>query len=205
MSKLLPTLLTLLLAVIAMLPAAGAESDFADAGFPAEACTDMGALREWLAERPLDPVEGVWEYPADEVALLVIADPLRKGHKLVFVAEATDCRLWPGMKIGELEESADSRRFKITLCSHIADGLPAMPRTGLATLADSGNALYIEMPKLKLNFSPGLILPVLWNKLRINVRMRNSDPLDKLPEGWIRKYPEYDGNLDSSPRRPRYL
>lgn len=165
---------------------------------------NRGVVEEYLNVQPLSPVEGIWEYPADEVALLVIANPDKKGNYGIFYVEGIDCRLMPGMKLGWLEETPSSSKFKITLCSHLNKGLPGTYQEGLATLSDREDALLIEMPKIKISFNPSIVLPVLWNKLRLNLRIKSSNPLDKLPEGWIKTYPSYDSN-GSYRNRLRYL
>lgn len=178
--------------------------DFASSGYPPASCRDRGEAELFLSRMPLAPVEGIWEYPADEVALMVVRNRSLKGIYDVYLVESVDCRLHPGMHLGRLEESPDERKFKISLSSKISKGTPVIDNTGLALLSESGEALTIDMPELKFSFSPALILPALWNRLRLSVRTRLRNPLDRLPDGWIKTYPSTDGN-GSDTRRPRYL
>ncbi len=163
---------------------------------------DRGQAEEMIVDLPLHPVEGIWEYPADEVALMVLRDTDRKGLFKIYYVEGTDCRLYPGQSVGEIEETAERSKFKISLCSRISDGLPGHSQTGVATLSEQDDRLIIEMPRLKLKFSPSVIFPTLWNKLRLNMRIHTSDPLDKLPEGWIKTFPSADS---ATPSKIRYL
>ncbi|MDE6010312.1 MAG: hypothetical protein K2F87_02540 [Muribaculaceae bacterium] len=197
-------LLTLAMPLFTALTASAAPTDFETAGHPTGACADRGRAEEYLTGLPLGRVEGIWEYPADETAVMVIADPMRKGAYGIFLVETTDCRLTPGMLLGRLEESPNSEKFKISLCSRLAGGLPTGWQEGLASLSQTGDALLIEMPKLKLSLNPSMVLPVLWNRLRLNLRVKHTDPLDRLPEGWIRVFPTADGN-SADLSHPRYL
>lgn len=166
--------------------------------------SDRSTAETYLSTLPLSPVEGIWEYPAEETAVMILADDEQKGRYNIYYLEGIDCRLYPGLKIGSLESSPSAQKFKISLCSNLSGGLPGVFQTGLATLSDQQDALYLEMPKIKISVNPSLVLPVLWNKLRLNLRIRTTDPLDKLPVGWIKTYPTYDLNGSTRPHI-RYL
>lgn len=194
--------LILLLFSMAFMPAF--PSGLADTRYPEKICADRGVAEEFLSPLPLRPLEGLWEYPADEVTVMVIRDADAKGRYNILLVEAVDCRLTPGMCLGWIEESADKSRFRISLSSKIHKGVPAGHMQGLATLNADADALIIEMPKVKLSLSPSLVLPSLWNYLRLSVRMSTKNPLDRLPQGWIKVFPSYDGN-GSSGRYIRYL
>lgn len=155
---------------------------------------DRKGAEQILTGIPLSPIEGIWEYPADEVSLMVLKDNSAKGKYNIFFVEGIDCRLWPGQELGSIEETANSTKFKISLCSAISDGLPGQVLTGLATLSDNSDVLTIEMPKMKLRLTPSIIIPTLWNRLRLNLRIKSTDPLEKLPEGWIKTFPSDDVN-----------
>ncbi len=187
-----------------LVPATISAQGFADTRYPEKICADRGMAEDFLRTLPLRPLEGLWEYPADEVAVMVIRDADAKGRYNIFLVEAVDCRLSPGMCLGWIEESADKSRFRISLSSKIHKGLPAGHMQGLATLNADADALVIEMPKVKLTLSPSLVLPSLWNYLRLSVRLSSKNPLDRLPRGWIKVFPSYDGNGSSS-RYVRYL
>lgn len=164
----------------------------------------MASVAELCSELPLNSLEGVWEYPADEISVLILRDKWKKGTYNVYVLDAVDCRLTPGMKIGQATESADPRQFKLSLCSKIKRGFPGSAVNCLAKIDKEGTALIISAPSIKLSFSPSLMLPSLWNRLRLSLRLRVKNPVENLPEGWRKLYPSYDGN-GSSPSNPRYL
>ena len=133
-----------------------------------------------------EPLCGLWEYPADETILEIRPTPDQKGHFDVVVHESVDCRLERGMKIGMLTASADPDKYRLRLYSQIKNGIPTLPKDCLATLTDKGTVLHIESPKLKLTVTPSIILPTLWSTLRLNVRLRHTNPVDRLPQGWLR-------------------
>ena len=179
-------------------------ADFSDSGYSSGKALNYNSAVDLCAALPLSPIEGIWEYPDDDISLLILADKWRKGKFGVYVIEAVDCRLYPGMKIGEASASADPLQFRLELCSKIKKGLPGTPVNCLAKLSRSAESLIIQAPKLRISLSPSLMLPTLWNKLRLSLRIKTSNPIDKLPEGWRKIYPSYDGN-GSSASSCRYL
>lgn len=180
------------------------KCDFDDSGYPKGGCANIIAAQNLCSNIPLSPLEGIWEYPADEVTLMILRNMWEKGRYDVYVVEAVDCRLDAGMRIGYAVDSADPNQFKLALCSKMKSGIPGGFINCLAKLDRNGESLRIQAPKVKLTLNPSVVLPVLWNKLRIGVRLKTSDPMENFPEGWIRVYPSYDGN-GSSLSHPRYL
>lgn len=163
---------------------------------------DRGEAERLLSELPLNEIEGIWEYPADEVAVMVVRDESAKGRYAICLVESVDCRLYPGQRLGWIEESPDVRKFRISLCSVLnPGGIPGQFKEGMAILSDRGDVLQIEMPKLKLTFNPSIVFPAFWNKLRLNLRVKSTDPLERLPEGWVKTFP----TETLIPRNPVYL
>lgn len=163
---------------------------------------DRDEAQRMLGGLPLHDIEGIWEYPADEAAVAILRDERAKGRYLILWVEGVDCRLYPGRELGWIESSPDTGKFRISLSSALSPGgVPGQFKEGLASLTDDGGTLLIEMPRLKLSFNPSIVFPTFWNKLRLNLRVKYSDPLDRLPEGWIKTFP-----ADSAlPRNPVYL
>lgn len=195
----------LLLAVLMIVaPEMAGAQDFDESGYRKGGCANICAAMDLCAELPLAPLEGIWEYPADEVKVLILRDKLKKGHYNVYIVEAVDCRFFPGMRVGYAVDSSDPKKFKLALCSKIKKGVPGSYINCLAQLNESAETLNIEAPKVNVKLAPSISFPALWNKLRLGLRFSTSNPLEKLPEGWVRVYPSYDGNGTSS-SRPRYL
>lgn len=147
-----------------------------------------------IEENSADPAEGIWRDPASETLFYIAADPLKQGHYTVSVLETYDCRLMPGTQVGLLTPTADNRKFRLSLCSKIRKGVPGDPRDCAATLNTEADVLLIDAPTLKLAVSPSVILPRLWNTLRVPLRLRVDNPADNLPAGWVKVFPSYDGN-----------
>lgn len=186
------------------IPLMAKAQDFDESGYRKGSCANICSAMDLCAELPLSSLEGIWEYPADEVKVLILRDKLKKGHYNVYVVEAVDCRFFPGMRVGYAIDSADPKKFKLALCSKIKKGVPGGYVNCLATLNESAETLNIEAPKVSVKLAPSISFPALWNKLRLGLRFNSSNPLEKLPEGWVKVYPSYDGNGSSS-SGPRYL
>lgn len=194
---------------LSLIPCGAMAADFtpgslADSGYHIELPFDFNSAVSLCDDLPMASIEGIWEYPDDEISLLILKDKWRKGKFNVYVIDAVDCRLEPGMKIGEATESADPQQFRLALCSKVKKGLPGMAKDCLAKLNRDGESLYISYPKVKIIITPSILLPRLWNSLKLTPRVNVNNPVEKLPEGWRKIYPSYDGNGSSS-SRPRYL
>lgn len=164
---------------------------------------DMGAAVELCDSSPLDPVEGVWLYPDDNVTVLVLR---RESSEQSFteydltVVSSSDCRLSPGDLLGRLTASADPSRFRLTLFTVRKDASLTLPGECLATLDVLKEALFVQSRKLKIRIGINTLLPRFWRIAKVSV----DNPLDRLQPGMVRIYPSYDGN-GSSRRKPRYL
>ena len=157
-------------------------------------------VMDYCDSETLMPLEGLWEFPEDETQVFIRrADS--KGYRYdIFVIASPDCRLQSGERLGAIEASTDASKFKISLfCNRTGDILTDM-RNCLGIFNNRQGTLSIQPRKYGISLRSISFLPRFWRM----VRVRRSDPLDKLPRGLIRLYPSYDGN-GSSPLRPRYL
>lgn len=148
---------------------------------------------------PLKSIEGLWYYPEDRVTVLILGCE-KPGCYEIFVVESEDCSLIPGEKIGELTESADPLKYRLTLFSDLKEGRLCNPIECMAVYSEKNESLNIEKPKLNIRINPLGVLPQFWRTIRMSV----ENPAGKLSEGMIRVYPSYDGN-GSSRRQPRWL
>lgn len=148
----------------------------------------------------LRPVEGLWTYPDDDVTVMIYRSEDVRGAYDIFVVEAADCSLKPGMRIGELRESPDPDKFNMQLFTNIKKGKLSMPVSAAATFSESKEALTVKKSSpLKIRFNPTRLLPSFWRLVSVSFKTNES-----APEGMIKVYPSYDGNM-SSRRSPRYL
>ena len=79
-----------------------------------------------LDASPLQPIEGIWEYPDEMVTVVVerFSSPQFSGklkYRIVLI-DSEDLSLLPGTVIGYIAESADDRKFELWLYSgHIVN------------------------------------------------------------------------------------
>lgn len=148
----------------------------------------------------LRPIEGLWTYPEDDVTVLIIRNEEKKGIYDIYVVEAADCSLSPGMKLGELRTSADPDKFSLKQFTTVKNGLLSMPLEAVATFSDSKESLTVRhSSRVKVKINPTRLLPSFWRLATISFNSKES-----APEGMIKAYPSYDGN-GSTKRGPRYL
>lgn len=178
------TILALFFALLA--PRAAGETHVAP--------VDISEARELADRLPLSLVEGIWEYPGDGIVVFIAGDQREPYRYNITVVQSDDVRLTPGVLLGTLTESAVPEKFRMSLYTTVKHGLPAKMGDCLATLDAGRGALLVETKKVSVRFTPSLILPLFWNKLRLGMRVSMSDPLDKLPVGLRRIYPETPGS-----------
>lgn len=153
-------------------------------------CADIDYARQWCDATVLAGPEGIWEFPEDETTVLVSRSSNRKGFYDIFVISTPDCRLHAGDLLGELRNSVDRNKFRLSLFCRRKDNLLTDSRECLATLSDDGYAMHIAGKKYKISLRNIYILPKFWRMVRVSV----DNPLDKLPEGMVKVYPSPDGN-----------
>lgn len=161
---------------------------------------DFLEARELCRKSDLRPVEGLWTYPQDDVMVLIFRNEENKGQYDIFVVEAADCSLKPGMKLGELHSSSDPDKFTIQLFTSARNGVLSMPVEAVATFSESKEALTVKKSsRVKLRLNPTRLLPSFWRIVSLSLNSNES-----APEGMIKIFPSYDGN-QSTRRAPRYL
>jgi hypothetical protein len=150
--------------------------------------------RERLAETDMQPLEGVWYYPAEDMTLAIERwqpEPSHKiGYRILLVA-SNDLELLPGTVIGYIEDSAVDNKFhmwlysqrnKITLCG---------PLECVATLNKEATSLTFDPPhwevKLRVNFTR--FLPTLFKGVSVIPHVEQ----ERLPVGFKKIFPA-DGN-----------
>lgn len=159
----------------------------------------ISALK-WCDSAPLEPAEGIWEYPGEGISVLVAAESGRESARLVMrVIDSEDCRLSPGDILGYLERTPDPNRFRLIQYRKRHRGVLTSPGSCSATLGSGEDRILISQGKWKISFNPLSLLPRFWRLLKVKVS--NGE---ELPVGLVKRYPSYDGN-GSSRSKPRYL
>jgi len=166
--------------------------------------SDMTAARELCDGRPLRHVEGIWSFPQDHISVLIILNDNHRSTSAdtytLYVVESEDCRLHPGDVAGQLEETPDHKKFRLSLNTKRVGGVLSVPMDCAAFLDEEDEALTVKAPKLKVKINPLIFFSKFWRLARISV----DDPTRSLPAGMLKLYPGYDGN-GSLRRIPRYL
>ena len=150
--------------------------------------------RERLLESDLQPLEGIWYYPAEDMTLTIErwqAEPSHKiGYRLLLIA-SDDLELIPGTVIGYIEESAVDNKFHMWLYSERNKVTLCGPLECVATLNKEGTSLTFDPPhwevKVRVNFAR--FLPTLFRGMSLIPDIEK----EKLPIGFKKIFPA-DGN-----------
>ena len=182
-------------------------------GVSPEAVYDMEQAKEICDDLPLEAVEGIWIYPEDNVAVLILNDrnDRRRSYATSYtmrVVESKDARLKPGDVIGKLIETPDAKTYKIDLFTEKRNQSWLNPVTCIATLGNEGDTFIFKKGasrlKGRLNFNLSRLLPGFWKMISAGITTNTGNTDLKAPVGMMKIYPSYDGN-GSSRRRVRYL
>lgn len=155
---------------------------------------DEEVARQRLLESDMQPLEGIWYYPNEDMTLAIerwAPEPSHKiGYRILLIA-SEDLELLPGTVIGYIEASAVedkyhmwlySQRDKVTLCG---------PLECVATLNSEATSLTFDPPhwevKLRANFAR--FLPSLFKGISIIPHVEQ----ESLPVGFKKIFPA-DGN-----------
>lgn len=175
---------------------------------------DIDAAKDYCDELPLESIEGIWLYPDDHVAVMILSEgsAFASSHSYpeysLWVVESSDTRVRPGDKIGTLTATAKENTYKINLATESKNGLLLKPKSCLATLDKEGDSFIIKKQKsgikgrLSLNFSR--LLPGFWKIVNTGISSSGTSSNAEAPVGMVKIYPSYDGN-GSSKRKVRYL
>lgn len=156
--------------------------------------------RAWCDTGVLAPVEGIWEYPSDDVRVVIKSDSSEPGTFAISILDTPDCRLQPGDVIGRLYPTADSRQYRLEQKTRVDPFGLIHPKDCAASLSADGESLNVKSPKVKLKIMPYTLLPRFWRIIRVS----EKNPADDLPVGLVKVYPGYDRN-GSLRRKPRIL
>ncbi len=160
--------------------------------------------KQRLLETDMQPMEGIWYYPAEDMTIAIERwqpEPSHKmGYRLLLVA-SNDLELLPGTVIGYIEESAVDTKFSLWLYSQRNKVTLVGPLECVATLNNDGTTLTFDPPhwevKLRANFAR--FLPTIFRGISISPSIEQ----EKLPIGFKKIFPA-DGNGNKF-NKVRYL
>lgn len=160
--------------------------------------------RERLMESDLQPLEGIWYYPNEDMTLAIERwqpEPSHKiGYRLLLVA-SDDLELLPGTVIGYIEACAVDNKYRLWLYSERNKVTLCGPLECVATLNKEATTLTFDPPhwevKVRVNFAR--FLPSLFKGISVVPSVEK----EKLPVGFKKIFPA-DGNGNKF-NRVRYL
>lgn len=165
----------------------------ADAG---ESATTIPVAREWCDTEVLSPVEGIWEYPADGVVVLIRRNGLKASTYDITVLESEDPRLGNGICIGHLIETPEKDCFRLSQYRLRKGDILTGMIDCVAKLTSDKGGITVSAPKLRFRMNPSILLPGFWKIVRFSL----TAPTDNIPVGLVRRYP-----LDYGDRHRRAL
>lgn len=150
--------------------------------------------RERLLESDLQPLEGIWYYPNEDMTIAIERwqpEPSHKiGYRLLLVA-SDDLELLPGTVIGYIEASAVDSKYHLWLYSERNKVTLCGPMECVATLNKDATSLTFDPPhwevKVRVNFAR--FLPSLFKGISVIPDVEK----EKLPVGFRKIFPA-DGN-----------
>lgn len=178
----------------------------ADNGVPKKsviiAGLDTDSMRVRLDETDMQPLEGIWYYPNEEMTLGIerYKGPHNIGYRIILL-ESPDINVMPGTVIGYIAASAVDSKYQLWLYSQRDRVTLIKPLECVATLNSTATTLTFDPPhwKVKVRVNIARFLPTLFNGMSIVPEKVE----ERLPVGFRKIYPE---GGDGTPfNRIRYL
>ena len=166
---------------------------------------DETAMMRWCDTSPVQGLEGVWYYPAENVTMGIrrceYSHPHNDCYVIIMLANDNDLELLPGTVMGHIEQSAVSNRFKLTLFSERDHVTLLRPVEMVAALNDKSDELTFDPPHWNVKVRVNLVrfLPTIFGKLA-GVSVIPEIKGERLPIGFKKVYPNVQRR-----ERVRYL
>ena len=163
---------------------------------------DVDSMRSRLDETDMQPLEGIWYYPNEEMTLGI--ERFKGQHNIgyrIILLDSPDINVMPGTVIGYIAASAVDSKYQLWLYSQRDRVTLIKPLECVATLNAAATTLTFDPPhwKVKVRVNIARFLPSLFNGVSIIPEKVG----ERLPVGFRKIYPEGgDGNPFN---RIRYL
>ena len=163
---------------------------------------DVDSMRVRLEETAMQPLEGIWYYPNEEMTLGI--ERYKGQHNIgyrIILLDSHDINVMPGTVIGYIASSAVDNKYRLWLYSQRDRLTLKKPLECVATLNKTATTLTFDPPhwKVKVRVNIARFLPTLFN----GVSIIPDKAGEKLPVGFRKIYPE---GGDGTPfNRIRYL
>ena len=163
---------------------------------------DIDSMRVRLDETDMQPLEGIWYYPNEEMTLGIerYKGPHHVGYRIILL-DSPDINVMPGTVIGYIAASAVDSKYQLWLYSQRDRVTLIKPLECVATLNKAATTLTFDPPhwKVKVRVNIARFLPSLFQGVSIVPEKVG----EKLPVGFRKIYPE--GGEGSPFNRIRYL
>ena len=163
---------------------------------------DVDSMRVRLDETDMQPLEGIWYYPDEEMTLGIERYKGRHniGYRIILL-ESSDINVMPGTVIGYIASSAVDNKYRLWLYSQRDHVTLMKPLECVATLNSAATTLTFDPPhwKVKVRVNIARFLPSLFN----GVSIIPEKVEERLPQGFRKIYPE--GGEGQPFNRIRYL
>ena len=164
---------------------------------------DEDSMRVRLANADLQPMEGIWYYPNEEMTLGIerIETNSHDERYRIILLGSTDAHLLPGTVIGYLQASAVSNKWQLWLYTERDRLILYRPMSTVATLNTAATEITFDKPhwKVKVRVNFARFLPSIFR----GVSIIPEKVEEELPIGFKKIFPEGgDGNPFT---RIRYL
>ncbi len=188
--------------IILMLPLMAATSNSVPEKSVVIDGLDVDSMRVRLDETDMQPLEGIWYYPNEEMTLGIerYKGPNNIGYRIILL-DSPDINVVPGTVIGYIAATAVDSKYQLWLYSQRDQLTLIKPLKCVATLNDRATTLTFEPPhwKVKVRVNIARFLPSLFNGMSII-----PDKVEeKVPIGFRKIYP--DGGDGTPFNRVRYL
>ncbi|MBQ6166114.1 MAG: hypothetical protein IJS04_02000 [Muribaculaceae bacterium] len=163
---------------------------------------DIDSMRVRLDETDMQPLEGIWYYPNEEMTLGI--ERYRGKHNIgyrIILLDSPDINVMPGTVIGYIATSAVDSKYQLWLYSQRDKLTLKKPLECVATLNKDATTFTFDPPrwKVKVRLNVARFLPTLFRGVSIIPEMTG----ETLPVGFRKIYPE--GGADTPFNRIRYL
>lgn len=153
----------------------------------AQKISDMGAAEQWCDMTMLDKIEGIWEYPDDDTRVLIRKSTVDRNKYEIVTVESPDTRISPGDVIGYLKISPDPDKFEMGVYrTKLKNGVFSELGKCYAQFNEKDGAIQVKGRSVKFSLGSRWLLPSFWKLIRISVK----NPLEALPKGLVKIYPE---------------
>lgn len=175
-----------------LLISVGLTAQWALAGVPQSTVVlpgiDEATMKAKFAETDMQQMEGIWEYPNEEMKLAIERYKGEKNiaYRIVLLASA-DLELIPGTVVGYIARSAVANKFQLWIYTERSKVGLKSPLECVATLSADGNSLTFDPPHYKVKVR--LNLARFFSKIFRGVSVTPEKVEEKLPVGFRKVFP----------------